>query len=306
MGWSMRCTLVFGVAAVACSDRELANEGGGSGEGGSRGGSTMTASTTDVPDTGEVDTGMPDVWAACAEIIDYEECAAAGCMFVSPAVDVVDRESCTVSFVYDGLCVPIGDAPTPEVRTAYYRRDGDRVWFFPIGSHCGYLDSIPPGLTECGSGADDPPECACFCHDDACPWTADFDAVEACAVPDPCGVYMPNGDPEGYAGTELCFLATLRDRTVATLSVDLNLGDFGEHDLVYVSYSGEAVHVHSSWSFGGCEPDGNTYDPAQRCELQSADWFQTCIDATDPTAQLDCMTPANWFAACGEEPVACE
>ncbi len=281
-GWALAVSALIG--APACADRTDADDG-------------STSSET---------TSGDDAWSVCLAMKDYQACEAADCTYLSPLVSDVDPQSCAAMWHDDGLCVPRGDEPEPDERTAYYRRDGDAIVWLPHGSHCGWLDTIPPGVTRCGEGADDPPGCACFCVDDHCPWHADVDALLSCAVPEPCGVYMPNGDPEGYGGTELCFLATLRDRAVAILRVELNLGDFGENDLVYVGYAGTAMHVHESWEFGGCEPDNLHVDPARRCELQPSAYFDDCLAATDTAEQEACMTPSSWFLACADEPPTCE
>ncbi len=244
-----------------------------------------------------------DAIAACAAFDDdFDGCREApDCQYYDNRYAI--GPSCQVDIEWEGRCLPRGDA-FEGGRRAFYRRDGDRLDWVLAEQWCSYLDAEVPGFTECGRGDNDPAECACFCQGDVCPWEAEHQAMLACEIPSPCGVYMPNGDQPGLSAVETCMLTALRDRELGNLHVDLNLGDFGRDSWVHILYSGDAWRNGYDWSFGDCRPPA--WEPLERCTLKDPSFFEACLASQDPAEQMNCMDPAQWMQSCVVQGPACE
>lgn len=134
--------------------------------------------------------------------------------------------------------------------------------------------------------------------------TADGGLVASCGEPEPCGVaqwpcYVPGDtDCDGveYGPAFECAFAALVASEAGQLHVDFNGWLTGEVDWLDVVVVGDGTAVYQygmedSLSFEA------TFEPAQRCTLQPASWFQDCLsEAVSQAHHTECMDPYAWFA----------
>jgi hypothetical protein len=143
---------------------------------------------------------------------------------------------------------------------------------------------------------------------------SDDGVVEACGLPSPCGEFVWECVPfsEGYPCDDVaysdalvCMLETMAAGEQAQFVVSFNGLVTGEVEWVDVAVLGADEGVYQR----GLEDPLDfsiSWDPAQRCALRPAEFFEACLaDAGDAMQHSACMSPYDWFEEGCAESLTC-
>ena len=298
--------MLAGVAlasVIACGPQ--AGSGDGSADGAQTDGGTSSAT---ADDDAEVDGGpTPGSTTAPADTGVLED----ECAFADPAacpdgcargfaLQVID-DACETTSIE--MCIPGGPKPGAPP-TSYWTIGPSGPVFLEYGGVCG-AGAQPETWTECSGAVDEPADCACFCQQGYCRGDEDRRALDGCGLPAPCPVLFVDEEVGAYDhAAEQCVLEGLRDRVPGVYEVTF-ASSFTVDTTRYYVFGDEIARIvlHSD-DVIDC-PETSDWSPADRCTLQPAEFFASCMQPTEPGDEC-VFVHDQWVLDCTAQPPACE
>lgn len=147
----------------------------------------------------------------------------------------------------------------------------------------------------------------------------DYETLLTCDVPEPCprssaqtAEVFPLLGTEAFACVMRAFAARAPGRYFHDYDSTNTATSNGQRNVFIVGADGSVLHALERYSSGAVMPHSETFEPARRCALKPASYFEACAVAAegfmghpdDPAWQ--CVFE-DWLEQCVEEPLlSCE